>query len=208
MGLIYLARHGTTAWNEEGRLQGHRDIPLSPTGRAEAALLAKRLAHLHFDAIAASDLQRARETAEIVANGLRHPVQVEILSELREMGFGVWEGLTPAEVATQDPEGLSACRRDPVGAAPPGGESPRQVAERVRRAFDTLWGSGRRRILVVSHGGVLKLLILSLLGADLALRRRLVLDPASLSVLRYESGGARLLKLNDTCHLKGQAAAW
>src|SRR3954452_24611267 len=92
---LLLVRHGETDWNAEGRLQGHTDRPLNEYGRRQAKELAARLAGGHVDAIYASDLSRARETAEIV--GERLGLTVVIDPDLRETNWGTWEGLTGDE---------------------------------------------------------------------------------------------------------------
>lgn len=198
MGLLYLVRHASTAWNREGRYQGGRDVPLDAEGRSQARRLAARLSGSAWDAVWSSDLARARQTAELVAPGAR----IVEVAGFREVGYGAWEGLTSAEVRQRYPDALAAYRSDPLSGAAPGGEAPTAVASRSLAAFRRLWRPTYRRVLLVAHGSVLKSLILGLLEADLALRTRLVLDNAGLSVLRLGPGPARLLRLNDTAHLE------
>src|SRR6476661_9887592 len=95
MTTLLLVRHGETDWNADGRLQGHTDRPLSDFGRRQARQLAEELAEEKLDAIYASDLSRARETAEIV--GVRLGLGVVIDPGLREKDWGTWEGLTGVE---------------------------------------------------------------------------------------------------------------
>ena len=92
MATLLLVRHGETDWNADGRLQGHTDRPLSDFGRRQARQLAEELADESLEAIYASDLARARETAEIVGGRLELPVVLE--PDLREKDWGTWEGLT------------------------------------------------------------------------------------------------------------------
>src|ERR1700704_4943984 len=89
---LLLVRHGETDWNAEGKLQGHTDRPLNDHGRRQAQALAERLAGNSIDAVYASDLSRARETAEMVGEKLGLPVLVD--PDLREKNWGNWEGLT------------------------------------------------------------------------------------------------------------------
>jgi broad specificity phosphatase PhoE len=136
---LLLVRHGETDWNAEGRLQGHTDRPLNDFGRRQARALADRLAGEDVTAVYASDLERARETAEILAERLGLPVVTE--PDLRERNWGNWEGLTGAE-------------RDRVEYA---GEAIEAHAERVLRAvrqIAELHPGGR--IVVVTHGGSLR----------------------------------------------------
>jgi broad specificity phosphatase PhoE len=167
---ILLARHGETDWNVEGRLQGWDDRPLNETGRAQARELAQRLADVPFDAVYASDLARARETAEIVA--APHGVPVLIEPDLREMHYGTWSGLTRTEIEERFP-----------GQARHDGETREEHLERVLRAAGRIAARHPgERVLIVSHGGSLR-----------ALRRHCGVDPhpiANCAVyeLRFEDG--------------------
>ena len=136
---LLLVRHGETDWNAEGRLQGHTDRPLNEHGRRQARELAARLAGEQVDAIYASDLVRARETAEIV--GAQLGLEVAIDPDLREKNWGNWEGLTGDERASVVFEGESTeLHRDRVMAA------VRRIVERHRGG----------RVVVVTHGGSLR----------------------------------------------------
>ena len=136
MTRLLLVRHGETDWNAEGRLQGHTDRPLSDYGRRQARALAEELADEPLDALYASDLARARETAEIVGARLGLPVVLE--PDLREKNWGTWEGLTPTERAEVEFVGESTEQHEErtLGAL-------RRIAERHPGG----------RILVVTHGG-------------------------------------------------------
>jgi probable phosphoglycerate mutase len=136
---LLLVRHGETDWNAEGRLQGHTDRPLNAYGRRQAAELAERLAAEEVDAVYASDLARARETAEIVGERLGLPVALD--PDLREKDWGTWEGLTPDERAGVELVGESteAHRDRMLGAL-------RRIASRHPGG----------RVVVVTHGGSLR----------------------------------------------------
>jgi uncharacterized phosphatase len=139
MTTLLLIRHGETDWNAEGRLQGHTDRPLNDYGRRQAHALAERLASDEIAAIYASDLARARETAEIVGARLGLPVVLE--PGLRERDWGSWEGLTGSE-------------RDRVEYV---GEAPGEHAERVLAAVHAIAGRHPAgRIVVVTHGGSMR----------------------------------------------------
>jgi broad specificity phosphatase PhoE len=148
--VLLLARHGETDWNASGRLQGHTDRPLNAYGRRQAAELARQLRGDGIDAVYASDLARARETAEIVAAELGLPVVLE--PELRERNWGTWEGLTPEERARVAFEG----------------EAPEAHRERivgvVERIADRHPGG---RVLVVTHGGSMRRVQAAVLGVAL-----------------------------------------
>jgi probable phosphoglycerate mutase len=144
---LLLVRHGETDWNADGRLQGQTDRPLSEYGRRQARQLAEELAGEEFDAIYASDLSRARETAEIVGARLGLPVALD--SDLREKDWGTWEGLTPVE-------------RDRVEFV---GESTEAHQERMLRALRRI--SERHPdggVLVVTHGGSMRRVQTAALG--------------------------------------------
>jgi broad specificity phosphatase PhoE len=163
MRQILLTRHGETAWNATGRLQGHTDIPLNDAGRAQARTLAESLANARLAAIYTSDLARARETGAIVAAALALPTP-EVDPELRERRFGIFEGLTRDECATNHPDAWRAWVAQT--GAPPGGE-PRELAiARMARVLTRLATAEGDPILVISHGGVMRLWLMELLGAN------------------------------------------
>ena len=142
---IYLARHGQTDWNAEGRLQGITDTDLNETGRGQARALAERLDGIELDAIYSSALSRSRETAEIVAAGR----PVENLAGLNEQAVGVFEGKLVAEVRDDFLRRYS----DPEDSLD-GGESETQHQARVGEALDAILAAHPAgRILIVGHGG-------------------------------------------------------
>ena len=156
---LYYVRHGLTDWNIAGRLQGHRDIPLNQTGRAQAARCGEILRDLlargagpvsHFDYVS-SPLARARETMEIVRATLGlAPTGYGIEPRLTEISFGEWEGLTYAEVMVQDPDIVAKREADKWEFRPPGGENYRQLALRVGGLNPKQWA--RLRIEQASEG--------------------------------------------------------
>lgn len=163
---ILLARHGETAWNAAGRLQGHTDIALNDVGREQARALANELAGAGISAVWTSDLARARETGEIVAGalGLAAP---RVDPELRERRFGVFEGLTREQCATDHPEAWRAWLAQTT--PPPGGEARELATARMTRALTRILDGGAGPALVVSHGGVMRLWLMELLGTTIPL---------------------------------------
>jgi broad specificity phosphatase PhoE len=147
---ILLARHGETDWNRDGRFQGHADPPLNDVGRTQAGELAELLGDEALDAVYASDLRRASETAEIV--GARLGLAVAYEPGLREIDVGSRQGLTRAEIDGREWDG----------------ESYEQHRHRVLEALRQISG-GRPdgRILVVSHGGTLRRIQEAVLGEGL-----------------------------------------
>ncbi len=178
---IWLLRHGQTAWNEQGRFCGHTDIPLSTLGRRQARKLASRLQHRPITAIYSSDLSRARETAEIIAK--KRQRDIIISSVWREIHFGAWEGLTYNEIAASFHEQLGFFT-DPEHVAPPQGETLTEVLQRVMPALgEIMQREHDGEIVLVSHGGVLRGLLCSLLGMPLRNQWQLHIDTGSLSAI-------------------------
>lgn len=154
--LIYLVRHGETDWNAAERWQGHTDIPLNATGRAQAHAVAEALSGVGLSGIVASDLSRAQETASIVA--ARLGIGVAYLdAALRERTFGCFEGLTRKECEQLHPEAWRAWLAE--RRAPPGGEAPETLTARVvtgiARAAEHVARSDAPA-LVVTHGGSMR----------------------------------------------------
>ena len=186
---LWLVRHGETDWNDAGRIQGHTDIPLNETGRRQARNVARRLASQSFAAVYASDLSRARETAEIIAAEHCLPVQTD--ARLRERCHGQLEGYFYQDVRTQHPHLIAALRADPVRTPMPGGESVADTAERMAAAADDLAERHPGRdILVATHG--LSLAALYCLANDLPLSkaRDHIPDNAAVIIIQWERGSA------------------
>ncbi len=168
---LLLVRHGETAWNREGRFQGHADIPLSEVGRAQARALRARLeiaAHAHlFDdthsAVLTSDLRRAHETAEIAFGSEARTLHVR--RELREFCYGVFEGLTRREIDERFPGEMSRWLAGDRTFAVNGGESRAAVHARAHAAITAfLQTVAQPHVIVVAHGGVMRQLVAACFG--------------------------------------------
>ena len=183
--LVHLVRHGETEWNRVGRWQGKTDIPLSDAGRAQAHELKERLRDRGITRIHASDLSRARETAEIVAAALGPaPLLVRLDARLRERGFGCFEGLTRQECERLHPEAWARYVAD-RRSTPPDAEPQPEVVSRMLAALTDIAreapeGSG---ILVVSHGGAIRSFIHAVTG-----RVPAPLGNGELFIARFEDG--------------------
>ena len=199
---VCVIRHGETDWNAERRIQGHRDLPLNATGLAQATALARSLADLRVDAIFSSDLLRARQTAQPLADALGLPLQLE--PDLRERNFGCCEGKTIDEVMAGDAvvaRGLSARRPDFVL---PGGESLLLHWVRVEACFEGLAARhAGQTIVVVSHGGVLDLVYRRARCVPIERPRDFPLPNASVNWLSIDSECWELESWGETAHLDG-----
>lgn len=153
--MIYLVRHSETAWNREGRLQGHRDAPLTELGQTQArrmgAALRRAVVPLAEYAIVASPLGRTRHTAEIVCGELGiDPGTIAFDDRLKEIRWGDWEGFTRPEIERRWPGELARRRQRRWDYAPPNGESYAMLTERVGGWLATIGEDARS--IVVTHG--------------------------------------------------------
>ncbi len=198
---LLLVRHGQSLYNQQARFTGQSDIPLSPQGKHEATLLAQRLSKEPLNVIVASDLQRARITAQIIAELHALPVQED--PALREVSLGEWEGSTYAEILAQNEAFLTLWRADPVNYAPPGGETIAQLNHRIVDALQR-WHNQypESTVLWVTHGGVIGTLICHLLDIDLNNRRKFRCDTTSITEFDIGPDYAILMRTNDTAHLQ------
>ncbi|CEK15728.1 fructose-2,6-bisphosphatase [Chthonomonas calidirosea] len=204
---LYIVRHGRTIWNEEGRMQGHTDVPLDAEGHRQAEHIADRLSALPqpLQAVWSSDLQRARVTAEVIAR--RFSLSVQATPLLRETMLGDWEGLTRAEiVARGDKALLEAYDRDSFHNRPPNSEPLAHVWQRMLQVLHTIRSAfPTGQVAIVGHGSSLRVLFCNALRAPMESMPRVWVDNASLSLIEEEPREpepfARLLLLNDTSHL-------
>lgn len=194
---VYLVRHGRTNDGDAGRYCGRTDVPLSEKGAAQMASLAERLKERVaacreedipcLDAVFCSDLTRAVKSADIIAAAFDlRPVSSP---QLGERNFGRWEGLTFDEIESRYPEELRDWMKDPAGHRPTGGESAEDVRARVMPIFGKLVRRHPgRRIAVVAHGGVNRIILGSLLHIPLEHLFRIEQDYAALNILEYRDG--------------------
>jgi alpha-ribazole phosphatase len=199
---ILLVRHGTTKLHKQDRFWGKTDIPLSNTGIKQAGQVRNRLAPEKIDAIYSSTLSRARSTAEIIASG--HKADVTACEELCECNFGYIEGLDFAEIKRLHPA-LAEALNDRKAVAFPGGESLEQLNGRVQSFLRRLdKHKPEETILIVAHGGPLRLMVCNLLGLGLEHWLQIRIDLASLSIVETYPQAAILNLLNDVSHLNLQ----
>jgi broad specificity phosphatase PhoE len=201
MTRLIWVRHGETLWNRESRLQGSSETALSDAGRRQAEMLAGAVGGpLH--AVFTSPLARAGTFAAPLC--ARHKLEPVILPELKEMCFGLWEGKTYAEMDADNQRMFIQWRRDPESFPPPQGETLEQVACRARGALTKITAALEQDMTaaVVTHGGVIRVMLASLLGMHLAAAAQLRISPASVTVLELVADRWELALLNDTCHLQ------
>lgn len=196
--ILLLVRHGESQFNAEGRVQGQLDVPLSDVGRRQAAAVAERLAGQPLDAIFASPLSRALETAQVIA--ARHRLAVRTDDRLKEIHAGKFQGLTREEMAANFPEESRRWTAREPDFRIPGGETRRELAERGRAALEEIRESGGRHVAVVAHGGLLTATLKSLLGIP---AQRAALHFYNAAVTRVLWNTEPILDvLNETDHLR------
>lgn len=197
---VYLVRHGETEWNKAGRIQGHKDAPLSDVGRAQAEALAERFRRDPPARVVSSDLSRARDTAAAIARP--HGLVVTTDPALREQCLGLWESLTFVQAAERDPEIARAFRAREADCRPPSGETRDELAARAFAAFESHASPGSSGpLVIVTHGGVLMSILYRVLGLPLAAPRRLLLPNAGISLLLHHRSHWFVHTLADVCHL-------
>ncbi|EKX99185.1 histidine phosphatase family protein [Selenomonas sp. oral taxon 138] len=201
---IIIIRHGETEWNKTGRFQGHSDVPLSAEGRAQAAALGKNLVVDHVDAIYASDLTRAMETAAPLAQRFG----LEVISDplLRELNFGSWEGRNFNDVNAENPDAMKTFYNDPervnIPDSEPFPEFQRRVAGRVREIVAQERG---KRIVIVSHGASIRILFADILSMPIRSIWHVSQLNTAVNKIRFEDDGFAVVTLmNDTSHLRAE----
>ena len=197
-GILTLVRHGQTAANVDRVWHGSIDTPLSEIGRAQARRVGAHLAVAYADAVAiyASPQSRARDTAAAISSALS--LEVRLDEDLAEFSLGEWEGRTYRDL--HHAEGMWQKMVDDPDYAPPGGESPRGVAQRFERALRRIAGAhAGARAIVVSHGGAINLGLGLVLDGQPGSWGRVV-DNCSVSELVLDPP-PRLLSFNQTGHL-------
>jgi probable phosphoglycerate mutase len=198
---IIAVRHGETAWNVAARIQGQMDIGLNDTGRWQARRLGEALAGEPISAVYSSDLGRAHQTAQSIAE----VAGVAVVSDegLRERGFGVFEGKTVTEIHETWPDQAQNWRRRiPEWQPPEGGESLLQLRERVTRTLHALASRHPgEQIVIVAHGGVLDALYRVATGQEVNSPRTWELPNGAINRLLWTPEGFTLVGWSDTQHL-------
>jgi probable phosphoglycerate mutase len=198
---IYLIRHGETEWNALGKMQGQKDPLLNAVGRKQAQILAKRLANTKFAAIYSSDLKRAHETATTVA--ALHNLPVTADKRMRERCFGIFEGYTKSELIEKHPDTFHALMEGKDGVVIPGGETEPEI---LNRAIEFLTEIAQRhvgeKILVISHGGIIKRFTKYVLGIANSTGRLSPIINTAINIFHYTDGQWTLRTFGDTAHIE------
>ena len=200
MAKLLLVRHGLTDLNAAFRFAGSLDSDLSPAGHRQIEKIRDRLVSEKIDAAFCSDLKRARVSAEIITSGRN--VAIKSYSELREMNYGQVEGYTFNEINNCFPYTAASLINHDCKVKFPGGECFTDLEARVRTfAGELKQFSSGQTVLIVSHGGPLRMLVCVLLEAGLDIWWKLRIDNASLTIIETFPNTAVLNLLNDTSHL-------
>lgn len=192
MNVVGLLRHGPTAWNRDKRIQGTTDIPLDQAFDPTPWLQALD-AHGPWDRVVTSPLARARETAGLLFPGR----ELEIAAGLMEQDWGEWTGMTVAGLRRDFPGRIEAQEARAWDFTPPGGESRREVLDRVLAAITgAVRGRDGERILLVTHLGVIKIVLNHLLGAPFLPGASAAVTKRALHLLASDAAGLRILQTN------------
>ena len=209
---IVAVRHGETVWNAEMRMQGQLDTALSARGRWQARRAGESLATEAFDAVFASDLARAFDTARAIVERVNPerakndaaPLAIVTDTGLRERSFGVFQGSTYAEIDARWPLEAPRWRNHEPDFGPEGGETFRDFSARAVAAVAGIAeGQRGRSILIVTHGGVLDCLYRAASRIDLGAARSWALGNAAINRLLHTAQGFSLVGWSDTSHLDG-----
>ena len=194
---LVLVRHAQSTWNDERRIQGQMDPPLSVRGEAEAAALGQRMRDVAYDAFYSSDLRRARQTAEAIAPGAR------LEPRLREVALGEWEGLTRDEIVARNPEEWARWAVEPDWDIVPGGEGSEPFRSRVEAIVQDLLDRHRgETVLAVTHGGVIQAALAWTLRLSIRGRFHFAIDNTSITILARTGAGRTVVRgVNDHAHL-------
>ncbi len=202
---ILLIRHGETAWNRMRRMQGHIDIGLNEEGQRQARSLARALQSERPAVIYASDLKRARDTAQAVAD--MHQLAVHVDIELRERCYGAFEGLMYEEISHHHPEAFALWQsRDPQARFPAGERETETLEEFHQRSVDVVTRIARehpeQRIVIVTHGGVLDCLYRAAHDLPITSPRNFSILNAAINRLHWDGQKFRVLQWGDAAHIE------
>ncbi|MHC4459071.1 MAG: histidine phosphatase family protein [Planctomycetota bacterium] len=192
--MIYLLRHGVVTGNGEKRFIGQSDPLLSEAGRHQARQWHRIFGIVEFEAILCSDLKRSEETARIIAGDKKKVIR--IMPELREIHLGQWEGLSMAYVRRHFSEKWRKRGENLSNYRPSGGESFKDLQNRVVPVFEAVTGKLKGHGLIVAHAGVNRVILCHVLGMPLSNLFRLAQDYGALNIIDCGKNSAQVLALN------------
>ena len=194
-GAALLMRHGETPWNRQGRVMGCNPVELDVHGRAQVAGLVDFVRTLKPDLIVTSPLVRARQSAEIIADGLGGGVPIREDRQIAEVQYGRWEGMTYEDLIVD--EEYLRYRDEPILSSTPGGETIGEVQARgVEAVMRTLGETEGLRVLFVSHGDIIRTVLCHFMALELRHFRRIRVDNAALSAIQIAGDFAEIKFLN------------
>lgn len=197
---LYITRHGTTEWNVQKRLQGWRDSNLTEDGRIRAIRLGESLTDVDFDMIYSSPQNRALETAKLIRG--KKDTSIITLDALRELGFGIWEGMKWEDIEEQFPEQFSVYKSDPIKYIPIDGETYSELFTRIKNFLCEIKNKDYNNILIVTHGVTIKALIAAIKGLSLDEFSKLpVYTGTALNIVEVNDGKLEIILENDTSHI-------
>jgi len=202
---LILIRHGETDWNTQQRIQGHIDIPLNRTGLAQATAIGERFSDVEIDVLVSSDLLRATQTMAPIAEARGMQALTDV--RLRERHLGILQGKTRDEAQSLAPEAFEVFRSRAKDAVLEDGESLTTFADRVIDVLVELTEMHRnKRIVAVTHGGVLDIAYRHANGTPLEAPRTFPIHNASVNTFRIEGGHFQLVEWSDISHLPDKLA--
>jgi len=197
---LILIRHGETEWSYQKRYCGFTDIDLNEKGRWQARKLLKRLSKEKLHKAYSSDMKRTLQFAKIVLKDM----PVEELSHLREINFGIFEGLTYQDVMEKHPLVYRKWLENPLDIIIPQGESLNSLAGRVRKALRRILSqNSNKTVAVFTHGGPIRVILCDIFKVDLKEIWQIEQELASISIVEFVKGRGRIRLLNDTSYLNG-----
>src|SRR5438552_3376706 len=202
---LIVVRHCETGWNRERRFQGWQDSPLSERGWTQADAVSRALAEEKIGAVYASPLGRAVQTAEAIARP--HGLGVTLEPAFKEMSFGAWEGLDVDDVKLKFPEDFATWRAEPHRARFGGPETVEDVRARALVGLQRLRAThDGETVVLVSHGVVVRLIVLDALGLPSSRLWTVHAEPAGISEIEYRPGWMSVQRMNTRQHLEDALA--
>jgi alpha-ribazole phosphatase len=197
---IILIRHGQTDWSNQKRYNGITDVSLNKEGKSQAKRLCERLKREKIHKVYSSDMKRTLQFAAIALKDM----SIEKLFQLREMNFGVFEGLTYGEIMNKYPDIYKQWLRNPLKTVIRGTESLDSLAERVRNALAQVLSLNKNlTVAVFTHAGPIKVILCDALKLGLEKIWQIEQDLAGLSIIEFDKGNCKVCLLNDTSYLNG-----